>query len=99
MLSVPEIDAIAARAAAEVLGGVAEVARVETREIVDQYGDEAVEIAIVFSRGSGGAVGPDHRFGMARSIRDGLTAGGDNRFPFLRYAAVEELEPADSAEC
>jgi hypothetical protein len=100
MLDLAQINDIATQAATSVLSRHAVgIHDVTTQEIADDWGKEALEVTIVFSRGTADrAVGPDALDTLV-AINKALQARHEDRFAFTRYTTEEELERRADPEC
>ncbi len=72
---------------------------VKTQEIADHYGKEALEVTIVFSRGTGDRAAGDDAMDTLVAINLALQEKQEDRFAFMRFTIEEELEHRDDPEC
>jgi len=100
MLDLAQINDIATQAATSVLSRHAVgIHDVTTQEIADHYGKEALEVAIVFSRGTGDRADGDDAADALVAINKALQARQEDRFAFMRFTTEKELEYGDEPEC
>jgi hypothetical protein len=97
MLDTKQIDEIAKNVAVETLGG-ANVVSVSSQPKVDWMGDDALEIFVILTPSAPASISGDAVNQTLSKIHDRLQEAGEDRFPFMRYATVDELKELAEAD-
>lgn len=97
MLDAVEIDKVIVKAAEAGLGSE-RVMRVQSRDMIDSQGREALGVTIVLKRGTFNKVKDSGVLHLLSQIQRQLHESGENRLPIVDFVTEEELDAIDDPE-